>query len=1073
MRKRWSFTLIVLGMALLAMSFIVPAAAQNTPEATPDPLIGVQQDGSIIVPSNQVLRPAGTTTQLGQRPVDMALSPDGKLIAMVTVKSTYLLDAKTMKILANFDRTGRSVAGVVFSPDGKEVYYSIGYGQSIGHATIGSNNEVTVQTPIPTGDNTFPGALSISPDGKTLYVALFGTNSLGIVDLANGKLTSVAVGSTPFGAYVTPDGRYVFVSNWGGAMPTSASTVDSQFPNIEVDEETGATLTGTVSVYDVETGKVVKEIEVGLHPTAIAFNSDSSHAYVANSNDDTVSDIEIEEMEQVKQILVRPNAGLPFGSMPNALAVSSDGSKLYVANGGNNAIAIVDLASSKVEGFIPTEWFPAAVLLSPDNNTIYIANNKGQGSINYQPGFVPRSVYAVTGSITVVPMPSANELADYTKQVDTNSQYTASMPSSSETAQSSRANAMQPARADATPIPVPERVGEPSIFKHVIYVIKENRSYDQVLGDIGQGNSDPSLASFGRDVTPNHHALAERFGILDNFYTSTINSADGHQWLNMAIANVFTERVFNYYPLGMYGSSTLNLAPSTLWSIAEKAGISQTNYGENTYPRTMKLQADGSYAPAEDVTWTDYYQDYLDKKTEQYRFELAYTSPPLAQQMKYAHAPYPGWEMKIPDVLRYEIWAADFQNYIDDGKLPGIQAVYFPEDHTSGTSEDFPTPAAHVADNDLALGMLVEAVSNSPYWKDTVIFVIEDDSQDGLDHVDGHRAPAYCISAYSKGGVVSTMYNHTSVVRTIEQILGLSPMNQFDLTATPMSDCFGTKADLTPYKALTPGVPLDQMNAPMSTLTGIALNDAIVSSNMNWKSPDFNKTDALNNIIWRATRPGEPVPTLKWQGEVALDEAGIGNLYVTPIQTSVTVEGTVTTEVGALGTGSFYMQDETGGIAVYVSGDTMPEVTVGSTAQVKGTLSIGNDGEYSIKVAKPEDVTVTKDAAANVTATRISTEDAPTHLGELVRVEATVIDTTWYWGDDYLGITSNKDQSTGTIGVYLPGSLATSFGTGEPINGKTVCITGIVKTFNLAGDYYVFGLTPRSTDDLAMGTCPA
>lgn len=1059
MRSSRSLTLLVVGLALLVMSFTMLTTAQDAP-GTP---IGPQDDGSVIVPSNQVLRPAGTTTPLAQRPVDMSLSPDGKLLAVVTVKSTLLVNTETMEILANFDRTGRSVAGVAFSPDGRDVYYSIGYGHAIGHASISETAEVTVKDPIALGEDTFPGALSISPDGSTLYVALFGTNSLGIVDLATGESKSVAVGSTPFGAYVTPDGRYVFVSNWSGAMPTDESTTDQSYSQIAVDPDEGGTLSGTVSVYDVKTGEVIKEIEVGLHPTAIAFNSDSSRAYVANSNADTVTVIDIADMEEVEDILVRPDAGLPFGSMPNALAVSRDGSKLFVANGGNNAVAIVDLTTRKVEGFIPTEWFPAAVALSPDGGMIYIANNKGQGSTNFLPGFVPRSVYAVTGSITVVPMPSAEELAAYTKQVDANSQYLASLAS----------DALLPPRPDVTPVPVPERIGEPSVFKHVIYIIKENRTYDQVLGDLGVGNGDPSLASFGRDVAPNHHALAERFGILDNYYTSTINSADGHQWINMAMANVFTERVFNYYPLGMYGSSALNLTPSTLWSNVEKAGLTQVNYGENTYARVLELQADGSYAPAENVTWTDYYKDYLDKETEKYRFELAYTAPPLAQQIKYAYAPYPGWDMAIPDVLRYEKWEANFQEYVQNGNLPTIQAVYLPEDHTSGTAEGFPTPAGHMADNDLALGMLIQTVSNSPYWKDTVIFVVEDDSQDGLDHVDGHRSIAYCISPYSKGGVISTLYNQTSVVRTIEQILGLQPMNQFDLTATPMTDCFDTEPDFTPYTALTPTVPLDQMNAPMSTLTGIALNDSIVSTNMNWESPDSNQTEALNAIIWRATRPGEVVPTFDWQGEEALKEAGIAKLYVTAIQTKVTVEGTVTTEVGAIGSGTFYIQDETGGIAVNVSGDTMPEVAVGNKVKVTGTLSIGNDGDFSIKVAEVADVTVMDGAAAEVTPVPITTAAAPLHLGELVRIEATIVNTTWYWGDDYLAITSNEDLSKDTIGVYLPGGFNTDFATSAPVNGDKVCITGIIKTFNLAGDYYVYGVAPRNTNDLAMGACPA
>ncbi|MGL4649655.1 MAG: bifunctional YncE family protein/alkaline phosphatase family protein, partial [Caldilineaceae bacterium] len=761
-----------------------------------------------------------------QRPVDLALSPDGSLIALSTTQSTFLLDAASSEVLANFDRTGRSVAGLAFSPEGDRIYYSRGSAGEIGVAEIEAGGEVEMEPSIDLGSSAYPGGLSLSADGATIYVALFGLNQLGVVDIASGDVITASVGSTPFGAFVSPDGARVFVSNWGGSLPGEDDVVDGLYNQIAIDPQTGATVTGSVSVYDIAGGEVIADVMVGLHPTAIAFDAASTRMYVANSNSDTVSvvDIASDDFPVVEEIMVRPSPDFPFGSMPNALDVSADGATLYVANGGNNAIAVVQLGaaarsaeatgdageSSLLAGMIPTEWFPVSVALSPDDATLYVANNKGQGSTNFLPGFVARSVYAVTGSLTTIPAPTADELAAYTEQVDANSEYMASL-----------ADALQEPRADVAPVPVPERVGEPSVFEHVIYVIKENRTFDQVLGAMEMGNGDPSLTMFGEDATPNHHALARRFGLLDSFFTSTINSADGHMWVNESVANVFTERVFGYYPLGMYGSASLNLPVDSLWSNALAHDVSIRNYGEMTLHATQEIQADGTYTVTEDWSWSDIYADWQDEENERFRFEAVGNLIPWLQENSMIE--FPGYDLTIPDQMRVDLWEREFAEYVENGELPQLSAIWLPVDHTAGTSEGYPTPQAMLADNDLALGRVVEAVSNSPYWTNTVIFVVEDDSQDGVDHVDGHRTIAYAISAYSRpGAVISTPYNQTSMVRTIEQILGMPPINQFDLTAALMTEVFTTTPNLEPYTALPNTIALDTMNPNIETLEGQA-----------------------------------------------------------------------------------------------------------------------------------------------------------------------------------------------------------------------------------------------------------
>ncbi len=844
-------------------------------------LIGKQAEGWFLVPTNQTVRSAGQVTPLNQRPVDMALRPDGAQLAVMTTNLTYLLNPTTGEITQQFDKEDRNVAGLAYSPDGTHLYYAKGEGHKIGAAAIDSSGKATVESDIDTGAKTWPAGLSVSPDGTTLYVAFFGTNSMGIINLADRTVKkTVPVGSSPFGSYVSPNGKAVYTSNWGGPLPQPGDPIDPIFP-VRVNPKTGASAAGSLSVYDVATDTMRPEIAVGLHPTAMVFSKESSRLYVANSNEDTISVLDLTAASgmnpEIERISVRPN-GLPFGSMPNGVALSPDMTTLYVANGGNNAIAVIRLdsrarppgsyagpnaaapAASGVTGFIPTEWYPIAVTVSTDGTKLAVANNKGEGSVGTPQRAIPngsKSVFSLTGSVTFVDVPNADQLTADTARFNENNQYGAAL-----------ADSLQPPRPNVPPTPVPTRIGEPSVFKHVLYIIKENRTYDQVLGDMGKGNSEPKLAQFPRRVSPNHHALADRFGLLDNYYASSVNSADGHQWTDEAVANVFAERVYGAYPsnnpMGTtpYGNSSLDLPPDSLWSNALNHNVSLRNYGEDGINTVLH---DDQKVPTQSLNWDALYKDWRDK-TGLFTYTANAITPPLLSTEDHA---YPAFETAIPDQIRADEWQREFIGYIEVGNLPQLSVIWLPDDHTSGQKSSAPTPEAQVADNDLALGRIIDTLSHSPYWKDTAVFVTEDDAQNGVDHVDGHRTVGMVLSAYGKQGIVdSTLYNQTSMVRTMEQILGLPPMNQFDLTAPLMTTMFTDTPDFTPYTVIPNQIPLDTLNSQASALTGQARADAMVSDSLDFSVPDATAPTILNPIIWRATMGNHPYPHFGWEKNI-------------------------------------------------------------------------------------------------------------------------------------------------------------------------------------------------------------
>ncbi|MBI5835202.1 MAG: bifunctional YncE family protein/alkaline phosphatase family protein, partial [Armatimonadetes bacterium] len=648
----------------------------------------------------------------------------------------------------------------------------------------------------------------------------------------------------PFG--VARAGGRLYVSNWGGRRPKPGeATAASAGSQVLVDERTTVTQ-GTVTVLDEVTLAQVAEITVGRLPSGLAVNSDGSRLYVANANSDTVSVVDTEAQTVVETIAVRPDRALPFGSATNALCLSRDGRRLFVATGTNNAVAQVLLGQgqpSRVEGWIPCGWYPGAVALSADGAQLFVANTKGLGSVA---ATAKHNSHQHEGSVSLIPLPDAAQLADYTQQTAANNRLSLALAG------------LEPARPGTAPAPLPARHGEPSPIKHVVYIIRENRTYDQVLGDMSQGNGDPSLVHFGREVTPNAHALAEEFSLLDNFNCSGVLSADGHQWTNEAYVSSYLERMFGgffrSYPYE--GDDALAYSPTGfLWDNVLRAGKTFRDYGEMVQAHIRPLR-DGQKANFRTI-----YNDFVDNgRLDDFEVKATSQIKALRDNMCETTIGFPG---TVPDVYRASEFIRELHGFEAKGEMPNLCMMLLPCDHTSGTTPGMPTPRAAVADNDLVLGRIVEAITHSRFWPETAIFVCQDDPQAGADHVDGHRSPAFVISPYTPRGTVdSRRYTQVGMVKTIELLLGLPPMNQLDLAAEPMRGCFGDKADLRRFTVRPNRVPLDELNPQLAQLAGEALHWAQTSMTLDFDEVDEVDEDTLNRILWHACRGDkQPYPS--------------------------------------------------------------------------------------------------------------------------------------------------------------------------------------------------------------------
>ncbi|HEX8524549.1 MAG TPA: bifunctional YncE family protein/alkaline phosphatase family protein [Tepidisphaeraceae bacterium] len=834
------------------------AQISASPPASTRP-VGSLQDDATLVPTGQLIRPPGQSVHYHGRPVDLALSRDGKIVFVKDSQSLLAIDAAQWKILdqVKYPKSGASLHGLVASKLTDSVFVTT-TNSGLRQAKLDAQGKldfvrsITLKRDEPNErqEDSYPCGLALSADEKTAYVCLNASNELAIVDLgggagAGGKLVhAVPVGMAPYAVVISPDEKTAYVSNWAGRRPTDKDKTAKSAGSDVVTDDRGITSTGTVSVIDLPARKVLAEIPVGLHPSALAMTGDGTVLYVANASSDTISVIDTAARKGLFEIPINPSNNLPFGSLPNAIHLSPDHETLYTANGGNNAIAVIRRKGGEyetVKGFIPTAWFPSAVISDGDGNNLYIANAKGQGSRD--PDNVGKwNSHSYWATVTKVKIPDAATLERYTEQVHRDAQ----IPQVLAAQERSRST-------DVKPVPVPQKIGEPSLFKHVIYIIKENRTYDQVFGDLKQGNGDASLCTFGREVTPNHHALAERFVLLDNYYCNGVLSADGHAWVTQGIANDYLERSFGgwvrSYPFG--GDDPQAFASSGfIWDSALAAGLSFRNFGEMTTTRRE-----------DKTTWLEIYRDWK-SGTNKIKLNNITTNAALR---RFSNPDSPGWNMRVTDQIRADAFLKELDRFTREKSMPNLMTIFLPGDHTLGTSPDAPTPAAMVADNDLALGRIVEAVSKSPFWKETAIFVTEDDPQAGFDHVDGHRSLCLVISPHTRRGqTISHFYNQTSILHTINLILGLPPMTQIQASAPPMHDCFISRDDigagnLEPYECLKNNIPLDQMNPLKSALNGKALELAELSEQQRWDAPDLANEDALNRILWHASK-GISVP---------------------------------------------------------------------------------------------------------------------------------------------------------------------------------------------------------------------
>jgi len=839
---------------------------------------------------NRFIQPAGLQIVFGNEALenhslDLALSPDGKWLAIEERYSIVFVSTADNQIrfslINNIHpalRGGRNTySGIIWNTVGKktEVWWSV----------IGTENRSYVASAVwdgqkavfsrlieyktlPPADLALPNEILISDEsgGRFLYVALNGNNNVIKQDLATGDTIWVAnPGVAPYG--LAKAGGKIYVTCWAGRHPVENDKDVAGVPwgLARVDNKSGGGLReGSVAVIDAASGIKLRDVITGLHPNEIISDKPGRYIFVTNSNSDNISVINTGRDQVTETISTRlqPDINPYFGDSPDALCLSPDEKTLYVANGMDNALAVISLGkkagrksksyASEVTGFIPTGAYPSGVCIS-GSGIIYVANLEGNGTHTGLKN--PNGVNLIYNShqmpatASVIPIPDKNRLKAYTDTV----------MAVNDLARATYAR-LEP-RQGIDSKTVPERIGEPSLFKHVLYVIRENRTYDQVLGDMKEGRGDASLCTFGESITPNAHKLAREFLLLDNYHVSGKCSAEGHQWTDAAIVTDYIEKNmrvwFRSYP--HVQEDALVYSPTGfIWDNGVKHGRKVRIFGEASVPVLEK-----------DLSWTDIYNMFI--RGENVSFINHTTIEPVKPLLSQT---YPSFgNLEFPDIMRADAFIKELMEYesMEGDQLPELMIMALPNDHTAGLRPGSPTPRAMVADNDLALGQIVEAISKSRFWESTVIFVTEDDSQSGWDHISAYRTVGLVISPYSRlNTTIHTYYSQPSMVRTIEQILGLPPMNIQDAIAYPMTDCFTDKPDLKPYTAVKNNIPLDEMNKPLASLSGRALHFARKSMLPEFDGVDSGNDDLLNRILWYAAKGNTPYPS-KFAGEIRQD----------------------------------------------------------------------------------------------------------------------------------------------------------------------------------------------------------
>jgi DNA-binding beta-propeller fold protein YncE len=787
-------------------------AAHSGPRLLP----GAQPGGFVQLPNQWSLRPAGRQVPLGDFPVNIALCPIGPWLAVLHAgNSTHevivlSLEGATPRTTCRVP-VHQAFYGLCWSPDGKTLFASGGEDEVV-HAfhfddgLLGSKKTIRVR---PASQKFIPGGIATDAAGKQLFVAGTWAHQVALIPLADPaglRLVDLPKDSYPYACLPDSTGKHLFVSLWGKAA---------------------------IAVIDIEKALLATTWPTDLHPTEMVLSPKGNTLYVACANSTRVRSLDVAHdgrtLETIHAALY-PNA--PAGNTPNSLCLTPDGEMLFVANADANNLAVFNVSEpgkAKSLGFIPVGWYPTSVRYRPENKKLYVANGKGvtsranpQGPGPYRHVRLPIDQYIgslMQGTLAAIDLPTPERMGELTKQ----------------------AFACSPLRGDLgvtaerpPDSPIPGKAGEPSPIKHCIYIIKENRTYDQVFGNVKEGNGDPNLCIFGEPVTPNHHRLVRQFVLLDNFYVEGEVSADGHEWTMGAYATDFVEKVwpltyrsnktkkFDFYPAEGAFDEIARPAGGYLWDRCAAAKVSYRSYGE--WVTNGKTAKDPGKATVKAL------EGHIDPWFR--AFDTAY-----------------------PDQKRADRFLEELRDFEKKGELPQFIVMHLPNDHTSGTKVGMPSPRAQVADNDLALGRIVEAITKSPFWKDTAIFVVEDDAQNGPDHVDAHRTVALVLSPYTRHGAVdSTLYSTSSMARSIELILGLEPMSQFDAAARPMYAAFQGKPDLTPYEHVVPDVDLSEKNT--AAAWGAKLSEDF----------DLTRADAvddllLNEVIWRSVKGSDhPMP---------------------------------------------------------------------------------------------------------------------------------------------------------------------------------------------------------------------
>ncbi len=752
----------------------------------------------VSLPNGWKLSPVGKMLPVGDLPLNIAVAPSGKMLAVTnngqSDQSIHLIDPEKMQVLDSVV-TAKSWLGLTFSKDGKYLYASGGNDNwimryQIKNKKLGSYDTLVIGKPWP--EKISIAGIAVDDNQHRLYAVTKENNSLYTFDLKAKKVTNkFELGGEGYTCLLSDDGKFLYITCWG---------------------------CDKVILFDTQKQQITGSIPVGDNPNDLCQTRNGKYLFVANANDNSVSVISLEQkgVVEILNSALYPNS--PSGSTTNSVALSEDDKTLYIANADNNCLAVFDVShpgKSFSKGFIPTGWYPTCVRVV--KNTIFVANGKGLTSKANPNGPSPVSKKVTSahhaeankgkvqyigglfrGTLQSIQQPNDNQLGLFSQAVYNNTPY-------------NKGEEMLSKGEDGNPIP--SRVGEPSPIKYVFYIIKENRTYDQVLGDIPEGNGDSTLVLFGKNVTPNLHALAKQFVLLDNFYVDGEVSADGHNWTMGAYATDYLEKNWptsygvrgGFYP-GEGSREISNNKNGFLWDFCKRYGVSYRSYGEF----------------------------------------ISDSKPNIPVLKDHFCSSYIGWDLSVRDTIRFYQWKRDFESLLAAGNVPQLNTLRFGNDHTEGLRVGSPTPLAFAADNDLACGLFVEYLSKSSIWKESVVIIVEDDAQNGPDHVDAHRSTTYVAGGFVKQGFVDhTMYSTSSALRTIELILGLPPMSQYDAAAEPMWRCFDKAATHPSFKSTPNLVDLNLKNMDENKMSRL-------SEGFDFRQEDRIPDAQFNEVVWAA-----------------------------------------------------------------------------------------------------------------------------------------------------------------------------------------------------------------------------